>query len=164
MSLRIETWSNVANDKESAAAVLVLVSFRESSSKPILLESPTRLLLVTCYYRFSFSGCSAFFWLVSCLVMSLWWYCIPSMMTSGWYIILFDVAIQELFRLLFCKIYSYGPYPFSHLFVRLCFLSIETFLVSLLYDFKMKEIAIKILFFALRELIFIVLNMQSSIL
>eukprot|EP01107_Rhizomastix_libera_P009439 TRINITY_DN25547_c0_g1_i1.p1 TRINITY_DN25547_c0_g1~~TRINITY_DN25547_c0_g1_i1.p1 ORF type:complete len:232 (+),score=31.84 TRINITY_DN25547_c0_g1_i1:98-697(+) len=48
----------------------------------------------------------AFFWLLSVLLCSIWWYIIPPLYGALWFAVLFDVAIQEAVRLLFAKIYK----------------------------------------------------------
>jgi len=52
---------------------------------------------------------SAFFWLVSILLASIWWYVIP-LQTWYWWTVFWSVLFQELMRFVFLKLYQRAEY------------------------------------------------------
>ncbi|KAF2073363.1 hypothetical protein CYY_005333 [Polysphondylium violaceum] len=50
----------------------------------------------------------SFFWLVSALIASVWWFIIVPMRESFWFTIPFSIAFQEVFRYIFYRLYAWG--------------------------------------------------------
>jgi len=63
-----------------------------------LIASSPRLVILTIG--------SSFFWLLSILLASMWWYVIPPLRTIFFWTIPWSVFFQELFRFLFFKLYT----------------------------------------------------------